>query len=186
MDLVSGAAVAGVAPGLSVLVAQSAAGDSHGNLLLTGMALGLGLGLPVLISIVFFHVLPWNFSAYPWLKGWLLPPEWVVAAIAGWLSIGMSMLNAYLIGARRQRAICGLAVFMAAAGIGIAASPHRRRRAIDVSPEISKLSGRREHRQTVPAWPPGRPERGTGEKSRLFHLHRMTPTCANTCTSIFN
>lgn len=121
MDLVSGAAVAGVAPGLSVLVAQSAARESHRNLVLTGIALGLGLGFPILILIVLFHVLPWNFSAHPWIKDWMLPSEWFVAAAAGWLSIGMSMLNAYLIGARRQRAIFGLAVFMAAAGIGIAA-----------------------------------------------------------------
>lgn len=121
MDLVSGAAVAGVAPGVSVLVAQSADREGRRNLLLTGMALGLGLGLPVLIFIALFHVLPWNFSAHPWLKGWLLAPEWTVAAIAGWLSIGMSMLNAYLIGARRQRAICGLAAFMAATGVVIAA-----------------------------------------------------------------
>ena len=120
MDLVSGAAVAGVAPGLSVLVAQSAARESYRNLLLTGIALGLGLGLPVLIFIVCFHVLPWNFSAHPWLKGWLLPPQWAVAAIAGWLSIGMSMLNACLIGARRRRALFGLTAFMAAAGVGIA------------------------------------------------------------------
>ena len=83
--------------------------------------------MPVLISIVFFHLLPWNSSAHPWLKGWLLPREWALAAIAGWLSIGMIMLNAYLIGARRQRAICGLAAFMAAAAIGIAALAGQRK-----------------------------------------------------------
>jgi len=102
MDLVSGVAIAGVAPGLSVLVAQSARSENRKNLLLTGMALGLGLGLPVLISIVFFQWLTWNYSGLQWMKGWLLPSEWAVAAVAGWLSIGVSMLNAYLIGARRQ------------------------------------------------------------------------------------
>jgi O-antigen/teichoic acid export membrane protein len=125
MDLVSGVAIAGVAPGLSVLVAQSARSENRKNLLLTGMALGLGLGLPVLISIVFFQWLTWNYSGLQWMKGWLLPSEWAVAAVAGWLSIGVSMLNAYLIGARRQYSIFWLAAFMALSGTGVAAFAQR-------------------------------------------------------------
>jgi O-antigen/teichoic acid export membrane protein len=121
MDLVSGVAVAGVAPGLSVLVAQSAKNENQKNLLLTGIALGLGLGLPVLVSVVVFQLLTWNLSAHPWLKGWLLPSEWAFAAVAGWLSIGVSMLNAYLIGERRQHSIFWLAAFMSLSGIGVAA-----------------------------------------------------------------
>jgi O-antigen/teichoic acid export membrane protein len=121
MDLVSGVAVAGIAPGLSVLVAQSARGENQRNLLLTGTTLGLGLGLPVLISVALFQWLTLNSSVPQWMQGWLLPPEWAVAAVAGWLSIGMSMLNAYLIGARRQYSILWLAAFMALFGTGVAA-----------------------------------------------------------------
>ena len=124
MDLVSGVAIAGVAPGLSVLVAQSARSENRKNILLTGTALGLDLGLPVLISIVLFQWLTWNYSGQ-WMKGWLLPSEWAVAAVAGWLSIGMSMLNAYLIGARRQYSIFWLAAFMALSGTGVAAFAQR-------------------------------------------------------------
>ena len=126
MELVNGVAVAGIAPGLSVLVAQAAASENRQQLLLSAIAIGLALGLPFLIAMIYFEGFIGSDRELPWLKGWLLPTGWAVAAAAGWLSIGMGMLNAFLIGVRRQYSIFWLAALMALFGTAVAAfaAPH--------------------------------------------------------------
>lgn len=112
IEIVAGVAAAGVASGLSVLVAQTSVEQRQQMFLQRALRLCFRTTLPVALGVA--------------LGGWLLSGELAprttiaLAAVAGWLAVGQVVLNSYWLG-RQQRALM-LALATASAALAAAAA----------------------------------------------------------------
>ncbi|MBI3902001.1 MAG: hypothetical protein HY306_03525 [Nitrosomonadales bacterium] len=97
IDLISGVGCTGLASGLSVLVAKTHDPMERNGLLVTCLVMALAVALPGLACI--FLLL---FIAPPALTSSVLyaPALMMLAALVGWMSINVGVLNAFLVGKR--------------------------------------------------------------------------------------
>lgn len=106
VDLVSGVALAGIAPGLTVLVAQARGGEEEGGLLRAALRLGPAIALAAALLFLF---------AVPWLQPWLMHGEWgmgllTLAALTGCIAVLPGLMAAYWLGRHRQQRVLQFAL----------------------------------------------------------------------------
>ena len=112
IEIIAGVAAAGVASGLSVLVAQTSVEERQQMFLQRALRLCFRTTLPVALGVT--------------LVGWMLfgelapRPTIALAAIAGWIAVGHVVVNSYWLG-RQQRALM-LALAAASAVLAAAAA----------------------------------------------------------------
>jgi O-antigen/teichoic acid export membrane protein len=112
IEIVAGVAAAGVASGLSVLVAQTAIEERQQMFLQRALRLCFRTTLPVALGVA---LVGWT------LFGELAPRTTIaLAAIGGWIAVGHVVVNSYWLG-RQQRALM-LALAMASAVLAAAAA----------------------------------------------------------------
>ena len=118
VELVSAVTMAGVLQGLTVLVAQVSAASGERRLLREALKLGLGTSLAVALVVVL---------AAPELAVWLSQKKietdlFLLAALAGCITVIPATLNAYWLGKHQQQRMLGLALLTSAVLLLVAAS----------------------------------------------------------------
>lgn len=106
VDLMSGVALAGIAQGLTVLVAQAWSSDEEGGLLRAALRLGPALAFSAALLFLF---------AARWLQPWLMWVEWgmgllTLAALTGCIAVFPGLMAAYWLGRHQQQRVLQFAL----------------------------------------------------------------------------
>lgn len=117
IEIIAGVAAAGVAAGLSVLVAQTRDADRQQMFLRRALRMGIATTLPVAVAVAVAGGL---------FSGERLPkPVVAFGAVAGWLSVAHVVVNSYWLGRQERGRMLGLAGVSAclALAAGVMAPP---------------------------------------------------------------
>jgi PST family polysaccharide transporter len=105
VELVSTVALAGVLQGLTVLIAQVRESRGVRSLLRAAFKLGMGTSLAVALGVMLMAGL---------IRGEIKPELFLLAALAGWITVIPATLNAYWLGQHQQQRMLGLALLTSA------------------------------------------------------------------------
>ncbi len=110
IELVAGVALAGVAAGVTVQVAQAATKGQEEAALRGALRLGLAASAPVALAVMIAAALQRELS----------PMLVAFAALAGWLAVMAGVVNSYWLGQQRRGRMLMLAAFTAALALAAA------------------------------------------------------------------